>query len=256
MQYPSHILWKISFQNYSSVEEIFSKKTYKKILSSYKRMLEFGYEFEIKIVTPDFIKIFLPLYENNILKKRNGNIRDVLKYYQNYKDTGIPFYCLILNFNGELCGALLFTERKDRLSAVVKYFPSEAKCKLPSNITLVVEYLFFKEAYKLKKKGIYHGVDTNVFGVNSEIGLAMFKLQIGCRPHISSVDSTYSISDKFIWDEKEDVLIFHGSKPKEKIVSSTLYITDKQLFKNSQDKYGALLKCSDIKTQIKYKTDN
>jgi hypothetical protein len=252
MNYPSHILWKLNFNSNQNIKSIFSKKTYKKIISSYNKLLEFGYTFKIQTLNQDLIDEFYPLYKKNIQKKRNGIVRDLYTYYSRFLEEGVSCKLLSLYFDGELQGGLVFVERKTRLSAVIKYFPVFAKCNIQSSITIVVEYLFFQEALRLEKKGIYHGVDTNEFGVNSEIGLAMFKLQIGCRPYISSVDSTYVVKSDFVWDTEEDVLIFQGSKPKEKISHAILYIKDKNSFEDNLDKYGPLLNASDIQTTIIY----
>ncbi len=240
MIYPSHITWKVPLEGVCDPYLLFSAKTRKKLKSAYSRITFAGYSIKIEPVTPKLLDQFFPLYMENVLKKSNPNIKNIQEHIQKKMDTGRVYQSVSLyDKDGVLKGALLFAVLGEKLSAAYKVFPTVLEeVKLPISVTYVAEYKFFERAISLGKTMILHGMDSNVYGENSAIGLALFKLNIGGVPYLSSRPQC-EVRTEYTWPMQQDVLIFHMPDHRQPIAKATLFLLQDD--ESSREKYRPVL---------------
>jgi hypothetical protein len=65
-----------------------------------------------------------------------------------------------------------------------------------------------------------HGRDRNLYGRHAAIGLAEYKLNVGCVPYAAPNAEFREVSEV---PRDEDVVVFVGSKPREKITAAILF---------------------------------
>lgn len=221
IHYPRYLSWKIILSKGKIVEDYFSSKTKKRIKKSFPLLSEAGYVFKKVQVDRAFLEIFLPLYEKLISQKERGTVFDVKKVVQEGWEKGRDYGAFALyNKKEELQGALLYSIREESLSSAYRVFPNDFIVPLPIGLGYVCEFLFFEEAIAQEKSFISHGRDRNGYGRHSNIGLAEYKLRIGCLPFVSTSPQNELLTlDTF---SGNDELYFLGQEPDEQMKQAFL----------------------------------
>jgi hypothetical protein len=165
----------------------FGKNNTKKIKSLLEKLPTTTITHTITLLTPEDIIWFEAHYNTNISAKHNPKPYDVYATTLGKEVINFPYYILSLFENGEPIGGTIFTLRPDRLSMVYRTYPSDwnnaqEKC----TPALYAEYLATAYALEQNRPYLVHGRDLNPYGVNSHVGVAIFKMSIGCYPDIKT----------------------------------------------------------------------
>ncbi len=128
------------------------------------------------------------------------------------KDTPYSYYALILKEDGIPIGATIFSERKHTLSIAYRIYPNSwTMGSMQANPSLYTEYLINMYAAERGFTMISHGRDRNPYGPNSYVGLAGFKLSIGCAAYIplksipvEEFDTDNAQCDTFIFEYPQE----------------------------------------------------
>ena len=165
----------------------FGKNNTKKIQSLLNKISSTNITHLFEPLTPAYIEWFEKLYNANLATKHNPRPYDVYGTTLGKEVIVHPYYILILLENGTPIGGTIFTLRTDRLSMVYRTYPADwmendSKC----SPALYAEYLATEYALAQNKPKLVHGVDANPYGVNSHVGVAIFKLSTGCHAEIKS----------------------------------------------------------------------
>lgn len=138
-------------------------------------------------LTPAHIEWFDKLYTVHLATKHNPRPYNVFDTTLGKDIIVHPYFILTLLENGTPIGGTIFTLRKDRLSMVYRTYPADwAQNNFKCSPALYAEFLATKYALAQNKPRLVHGVDTNPYGVNSHVGVAIFKLSTGCHAEIKS----------------------------------------------------------------------
>lgn len=149
---------------------------------------------EIVPLTDEIIDWFVPLYTENISKKSNPKIFNI-RETTIAKDVPYTYYALILSEEGERIGATIFSERETFLSISYRVYPFNwNKHSLPANPSIYTEFAICEYAYKRGYRLLSHGKDRNPYGMNSGIGLCVFKLSVGCHPLLPEPDGFETVT--------------------------------------------------------------
>jgi hypothetical protein len=244
--YPEYIYWKKDLRTITNIDQIFSKTTFKKILSTLKKVELLGYSLSTTDLDQATLVEFNALYVNHITQKINPVVYDIVPELTDLSLV-CPIKIIQLRKNGVLLGGLLFLIKKNSVSSCYKFFPANLAQKLPISITYLAEYYFFQYAIQIKVPMLLHGMDKNCYGVNSQIGLARFKLQLGLQPMVCK-RSLQNPFTSFDWDGSREVLIFEGGEKVKTITHATLF-----LFKQTPDilkTYESILQNKLVQTTI------
>lgn len=238
--YPSHHRW---LKDISAGFEIdFSGRAAKKIHAALPQLEGFNISYTIEPLNEAFLEDFIPKYEADIGSKQNALLHDVKgKTYNNEKSI-FPYFCLSLKEHGVFIGGTIFSVRTDRVSYAYRTFNNNwIDAPVKASPALIGEYAVAQFACAQGLKYLSHGKDRNPYGLNASIGLATFKLSVGCRPYIGSDESDVikTIDTK---DLKEDCLILEMPKEGTAITKAYLVTTKETLEKYIQvTKYPELL---------------
>lgn len=220
--------------------EPYSKSNREKLKSTIKRYSEYEIEYEVVPMTEEILTWFTPLYNEIISSKSNPVLHDIKSNTMSGKR---PYFALIMKQSGVNIGATLFSVKDWYVSIAYRVYPNNwnNEIKLRSNPSLLSDYFLSEYTKSLDIKCISHGLDRNPYGINSHIGLASFKLSIGCRAFIPSIEA-----EIFSFDENNittDTLILHRPSEKIRISEATLYVIEENIDKYSHvTKYPDLLK--------------
>jgi hypothetical protein len=183
--YPSHHRWLMDIT--SGLATSFEGRVGKKILSTLPLLSEANIHYHIEPLTENFFVKFLPLYTSQIQSKSNALIHDIVEKTLHNTKSAFPYYSLSITEGGTFIGGAIFSVRKDRVSYAYRTFIKEwQQAKLKAGPALIGEYAVAEFSCKRGLSYISHGKDRNPYGLNANIGLATFKLSVGCRPSISS----------------------------------------------------------------------
>lgn len=164
----------------------FGKNSRMRLKSSLKQADDAGVTHAIEPLTPEILAWFTPLYNQTIGGKENPKIFDIEATTLG-KNGPHPYYALILHERGTAIGATIFSLRKTYLSIAYRIYPNDwTEARLQAKPSLYSEYLINRHAHQLGYAKLSHGRDRNPYGPNAQIGLAIFKLSIGCIPMISA----------------------------------------------------------------------
>lgn len=198
IQYPEKVFWrktlsKDPLDNYGKSNRARIKSTLTKIENV---------SVEIEPVTEETLHWFIPLYETEIGNKDNPNLHDVRESAENAVR---QMFALTLKENGTPIGGTLFTLRNDMLAISYRVYPNQWETqKLQANPSLYTDFVISKYAIEHGKTQLSHGVDRNLYGQSSSIGLAAFKLSVGCKPgtpksaEILTLDANTITSETFV----------------------------------------------------------
>lgn len=202
--YPSHLIW------YKNVLEdplaYFGKSKSARLRSTIKRLQDTAVTHTFAPLSPEFLDWFEPLYANAMRAKQNPlahNIRALTLE----RDSKYAYHTLALYEQGVPIGGVIFSLRDRSLSIAYRtYEPSWHTANLQANPALYAEYLTGIYALENEKERLSHGKDRNPYGPNAALGLAIFKLSVGCSAHIPKINYT---AQELETDEiTEDTLVF------------------------------------------------
>ncbi len=131
----------------------------------------------------NFLDIFLPLYVERITQKENPHIFDIAEKTLISPTHQHPYFSCAVFEGDTFKGGTIFSVQETSISIAYRVFDNEWIHKQSqAGPSLYAEYILALHAHTLGKETITHGKDRNPYGHNSSIGLALFKLAVGCTP--------------------------------------------------------------------------
>jgi len=232
-KYPEKIGWQKKVSE--DLLSCFGKTVQKNIKKFLFIKENLDFEYKIERVSDEFFDWFLPEYKSFISSTENPLEIDVKNHI--ISRPNIQYYYLAVYQKEIPLGAMIYSVRQESLSIAFRYFKHNWLYGL-TDITpsYIAEYIIGEEAFKLKKKIINHGIDRNLYGMNANIGLATYKLSIGCYP-ILPKDSTVKNIDLSSLNREVFVMLCENIR-EEKYLQSAALVIDKQ----NQQKYAQLKK--------------
>jgi hypothetical protein len=205
---PEHVWQKAVVEDPLS---LMGKSSRAQLRATLKVISETTVTYSFEPLTEEILAWFTPLYTAKISSKTNPKIFDIYSTTLG-KDTPYAYYALILKEDGVPLGATIFSKRKKTLSIAYRIYPNSwTQGTMQANPSLYTEYLINMYAYAEGFTMISHGRDRNPYGPNSYVGLAGFKLSIGCTAHIPSkpipveeFDTDSAVCDTFIFEYPEE----------------------------------------------------
>ncbi len=169
-----------------------SGRIVKLINQSLPLLAQNGVEAKIELLTEDFFTEFTPQYTLNIGGKENAMVHDVQTVTLNNESNNSVYYGLSIHENGHYIGGTIFSLRKESVSYAYRTFEKGWRyAKLNANPALIAEHMVAEFGRANGKSILSHGKDRNPYGLNSAIGMAGFKLSVGCFP--STLKGVYDI---------------------------------------------------------------
>lgn len=193
-----------------------------------------------------FFEWFTPQYLNQVGNKKNFGGQDVIAKTLHRENIMFPYYSLTVFESGKPLGGVIFTLRENKLSVAYRVFRNEWNNHptLRCSPALYAEYLLTKHAVEKNLQFLVHGIDKNPYGVFAAIGLATFKLSVGCHPETCL---THEVQEFTPTEYTDDILVFEYPKDSKVIENATLITTEAKLPKYEQLlKYGHLLKIKTV----------
>ena len=152
-------------------------------------------------LTDELLKWFQPLYEADISSRENPATFDVRSRTLNHP-TGGDYWMQIITEAGNRIGATIFSVKPDRLNLAFKVFPHQWPVKKrQASPSFCADYFITQYAREIDKQFVSYGMDRNPYGPNASIGLAVFKLSIGCYPYLPTTSVDYIDLDLASLDE-------------------------------------------------------
>lgn len=141
-----------------------------------------------ELLTPDHIEWFEKKYNTILATKHNPRPFDVYATTLGKEKILFPYYILTIFENALPIGGTIFVLRPDRLSMVYRTYPSDwIQTNYKCSPALYAEFLATEYALAQNKPRLVHGIDFNPYGVHSHVGVAIFKLSVGCHAQIKSI---------------------------------------------------------------------
>lgn len=203
ISYPSHHRWLLDIS--SGIDTSFTGRVGKRLRLTRPLLAGANIHSHIEPLTEAFFNDFLPLYTSQIQTKDNALIHNIVEKTLNNHDSLFPYYCLSLTEDGVFVGGAIFSVRADRVAYAYRVFFKEWHTAiLKAGPALVGESAVAEFSHEQGLSFISHGMDRNPYGLNANIGLATFKLSIGCLPSVSqnhqakSLKTSTLTSDCFI----------------------------------------------------------
>lgn len=193
----------------------------------------------IQPLDKDFVNWFEPLYEKTISIKNNALVKNVTDLTLGNPELEHPMFSLSLVENGKFTGGTIYDLRDDMLVVHFRIYNNKwATETLQASPALYTDYILSEEALAQNKTIFSHGQDRNPYGVNASIGLANFKLSVGCVPKLTKEPEFIQIDTD---DISVDALILIPPESGDVITEAKLFCTPE-----SEAKYAQLLSFSDV----------
>ncbi len=208
----------------------FGKNHLSRIKTTLRKIESSTVTYSIELLTSTHLEWFTPLYNATIQVKNNPKVNDIFATTLG-KEAEYPYYILILKENNISVGATIFAARTKSLTFAYRIYPNEWQHNsLPAGPSLYTEYLMNVWAIENGYSKISHGKDRNPYGINASIGLALFKLSVGCSIELPT--GSYE-TDTFDTDKvTTDTLIFEQPKEASKCITQAFLCVHKDtLFK-------------------------
>jgi hypothetical protein len=236
--YPSHHSWLKDITSGLAID--FSGRTAKKIHASLPKLADFGITYTIEPLSEAFLSEFMPLYTQEIGAKENALMQDIPGKTLYNTESSFPYFCLSLRENGLFIGGTIFSVRSDRISYAYRTFLNVWNAApLKASPALIGEYAVAQFACDKKLSFLSHGKDRNPYGLNANIGLATFKLSVGCWPSVPPISEIKTIDTETI---TKDCLILELPESGKKITRAYLITSRETETKHIQvTKYPDLL---------------
>ncbi len=180
-----------------------------------------------------FFEWFIPLYNETISQRNNPLLFDVRGTTIDKPDKKAVYKTLTLWQGDIIVGGCIFSCWEERYSIAYRIYDRNwPHHQLAANPALYGEYVMDEYTRQHKKMTLTHGLDRNPYGINSSIGLAIFKLSVGCSAKLRQ-----SNLEKFTLDTDTlttDTFILQYPESGEKITEATLVCLEENLSKYSQ----------------------
>ncbi len=211
--------------------EDFAKSNQKRLRATLKVVDATDVSYEIKRIDESFLEWFVPFYEKTIQSKDNPNVYDIRTIIAE-KGATIDYYSLTLYEGGTPIGGTIFSDRGNRYSYGYRAFQNEWEhTKLPSTPTFYAEYILAQHSLQNGKHKLSHGKDRNPYGINSGIGLCIFKLSVGCTAALPKTYQTATIDTDTV---AENVLVLEKPSDGVRITDAHLCVREADLEKYIQ----------------------
>lgn len=207
--YPANHTWyKVLDKN---SEAYFGKNDRARLRSALKKIEALDITTRIAPLDDAFLDWFVPAYNKTITQKQHPALVDIRTKIESDPVRRKKYYSLSLYENGQILGGTIFFLRKKKLSIAYRIYPHSWNTHtLPANPSLYAEHVITCHAKETGKEILIHGKDRNPYGLHSNIGLAIFKLSIGCYPRVPkkfelcTTDTTQMTDDAFILEYPQD----------------------------------------------------
>lgn len=238
---PYHRWLKPAVQN---PESLYSSSNEKRLRSTLRHVSGYDISHEFKPLDITFLEWFIPMYDKTIGNKQNAVVHDVYETTLGNKNSLSEYWSLSLYEHGQPIGGTILGIRADRVMIVYRIYNQKwTKATLQANPSIYSEYLVSKYTFDTHKHFISHGKDRNPYGLNANIGLAIFKLSVGCSPSIVLDNDEYRPKTINPLTISTDALILHYPTTSDKITEATLITTKESEEKHAQiNHYPDLLK--------------
>lgn len=211
----------------------YGKSDKKRITKALDSLAEHNIEYRFEIANDVFFDWFTPLYTSSLLAKNSDAIYDVKAATVGKPNTILIHKTLTVLQDGVPVGGCIFSTWKDRYSIAFRMFrPSWSTPLRIASPALLGEYFLDQYSFENNKKLLIHGEDRNPYGIHSAIGVANFKLAVGCYPQLPV---TYTTVETDTDNLAQDTLLLHLPNSGKRITESTLVITT-----NSTTQYDQL----------------
>jgi hypothetical protein len=219
--YASHHSWyKYSLEN--SLEH-YGKNDQKRLRKSLDQAATQGVTYEFKPADEAFLTWFLPMYERIIGSKKNPHIYDIASLLKEPKEQSFGYLTLTVRDHGQIVGGCIFNDFGWYYSIAYRVYEHDwPQAELPASPSFLGELQLDMFTKEQGRKMLSHGKDRNPYGLNSAIGLSIFKLAVGCKPRTSL---THEVKQLETDDVTEDCLILHYPKEGRIITEATLLCT-------------------------------
>ncbi len=214
INYPKQVSWKLDLSSFVSANDCFSTDTRKKIKKTLSLLKDAGYYWDISPIDASYAELFYPIYKQHIIQKDHPVIIDIPHRLRLAENEGKNSHAISLyNSKKQYIGGIIFTYKNAEsiISIAFRVFPKQIELKLPIGLSISADYLLYKYAKEQQIHTLFHGKDKNGYGLQSSIGLALFKFQTACRPFISGTKPP-GIYQRELYDLKGSSLAFISSK--------------------------------------------
>lgn len=195
------------------------KNNQAKLRSTLNQLSSRAVSHKIVELTPEILAWFVPLYESTIGKKNNPKIKDIYATTIGRTVT-YQYFALILEEAGTPIGATIFSKRKSIVSIAYRVYPHQwSAVKLKAQPSLYAEYLINQYSYQCGYTKLSHGKDRNPYGLNASIGLAQYKLSVGCH---ALLPKTYTKCDLNLDLVTNDILVLEYPQDRQEITKAYL----------------------------------
>ncbi len=219
-------------------ETLYGQKNERRLRSTLPRLAEHAITHELRPLDAEFLLWFTPLYETTIGSRQNAAVHDIYALTLGNTESVSEYWCLSLYEHGLPVGGTIIGIREDRVNIAYRVYPPKwGEGSLQAGPSLYTEFLVSKHAYELGKQYISHGKDRNPYGLNANIGLAIFKLSVGCTASILLDTADYVQNELSLDSLETDALILHFPSDGEQITEATLAIN-----REVEEKYGQVLR--------------
>jgi len=178
---PSHNRWRKSLTSDST--EQFGKNSAARIRSTLKKIASQDVSWSFTTLQQNDFDWFLPLYEDQISQKANPNVFNVQNRTLN---TGKNYSLLTLFEDGKPIGGTIFRINADNVCMIAFriYQNKWQSANLQAKPSLLTEYLLCEYVKEHGATTLSHGKDRSPYGQYASIGLAVFKLSVGCNLYL------------------------------------------------------------------------
>lgn len=237
ISYPNNNVW--HRENTSDPTGFLSGRNLKKVRASLSLMEQEGVRGLIAPLTDDFFAWFTPLYSTAVSAKKNPNQHDIYATTLGKTRKEFPYFSLTVLEKGTPIGGTIFSLRPGRISYAYRIFPfSWNTADIPAGPALMGEYFISKYASDHDIAFVSHGQDRNLYGINGSIGLAIFKLSVGCHPVLPKHYDVLTLDSDTI---TEDVLVLAMPKDGTRITEGHLFTSS-----DTQEKYVQVTKYPEL----------
>ncbi len=219
--YASHHTW----YKYSLDDSLdhYGKNDRKKLRKSLEQAENKGVEFEFCPLHESFLTWFIPMYRQTIGSKKNAHIYDVQQTLTKRPDRSFGYHTLTVRDNGKIVGGCIFNDFGWYYGIAYRVFDQHwPQAALPASPAFLAELKLDLHTKQQNRKMLSHGRDRNPYGLNSAIGLCIFKLAAGCKPRTALTHEVKSLETD---DITEDCLILHRPLEGRSITEATLLCT-------------------------------
>lgn len=237
--YPLFVTWRMDLGTAHEFADLISKKQAQRVKKALALLASSDYRFAVDTVDADYLNQFVPPYEGNIGQKKHATVFNVRDTILEKQKTGRVYESISLRKGDTLLGGVIYSIRERSVSVAYRTFPHKLFVHLPISCSYIAEHYLVARALELHKKKISHGRDINVYGQNSDIGLADYKLRIGATPY-ASLTPRNEFKDVTTLHVTDDTLVLLATERSQRVSQAVLYSRLDETA--AAEKYNGLLK--------------